>query len=45
MCFFHGGVISIQVFSYTIVDKACSAPHHDGWLVAIVTRDLVNSVA
>ena len=38
--FLHGGVIIVQVFSYTIVDKACGAP--DVLLVAVVTRDLVN---
>ena len=39
--FLHGGVIIVQAFSYTIVDKACSAP--DVVLVAVVTRDLFNS--
>ena len=24
--FLHEGVIIVQVFSYTVVDKACSAP-------------------
>ena len=41
--FLHGGVIIVQVFSYTIVDKACGAP--DVLLVAVVTRDLVNRIA
>ena len=39
----YGGLVIVQVFSYTIVDKACSAP--DVVLLAIVTLDLVNSVA
>ena len=41
--FLHGGVIIVQEFSHTIVDKACSAT--DVMLVAVVTRDLVNSIA
>ena len=41
--FLHGGLIIVQVFSYTIVDKACSAP--DVVLIAVVTRDLANSIA
>ena len=41
--FFHRGVIIVQVFPYTIMDKACSAP--DVMLVAVFTRDLVNSIA
>ena len=41
--FLHGGVIIVQVFSYTIVDKACSVP--DVMLVAVVAHDLVNSMA
>ena len=41
--FLHGGVIIVQVFSHTIVDKACSAP--DVVLVAVVTRDFIDSVA
>ena len=41
--FLHGGVIIVQVFFDTIVDKACSAP--DVMLVAVVARDLVNSIS
>ena len=41
--FLHGEVIVVQVFSYTIVDKAGNAP--DVVLVAVVTLHLVNSVA
>ena len=41
--FLHGGVIIVQVFSYTIVDKACGAP--DVLLVTVVTCDLVNRTA
>ena len=41
--FLHRVVITVQVFSYAIVDKACSAP--DVVLVAVVTSDLVNGVA
>ena len=40
--FLHGGVFIVQVFFYSIMDRARSAP--DVVLVAIVTRDLVNSV-
>ena len=41
--FLHGGVIIVQVFSHTIVDKACSAP--DVMLVVVVTGHMVNSIA
>ena len=41
--FLHGGIVTVQVFSYMIVDKACGAP--DVPLVAVVTRDLVNRIA
>ena len=41
--FLHGGVIIVQVFSYMIVDKACSAP--DVMLAAVVAHDLVDSMA
>ena len=41
--FLHGGVVIVQVFSHTIVDKAYSAP--DVVLVAVVACDLVNSIA
>ena len=40
--FLHGGVIIVQLFSYMIVDKACSAP--DVVLVAVVTRYLIDSI-
>ena len=41
--FLHGVVIIVQVFSYTIVDKACVAPNV--LLVTVVTHDLVNRAA
>ena len=41
--FLHGGVVIVQVFRHTIVDKAYSAP--DVVLVAVVACDLVNSIA
>ena len=41
--FLHGGVVIVQVFPHTIVDKAYSAP--DVVLVAVVACDLVNSIA
>ena len=39
----HGGVTIVQVFSYTIVDKACNAPNVV--LVVVATWDLVNTIA
>ena len=38
----YGGVFTIEVFFYTIVDETCSAP--DVVLVAIITGDLVHGV-
>ena len=38
--FLHGGVVIVQVFPHTIVDKAYSAP--DVVLVAVAAYDLVN---
>lgn len=35
-------VVIVQVFFYSILDEACSAPDV---LVAVVTHDLVNSIA
>ena len=40
--FLQGGVIIVQVFFFTIVDKACGAPNVV--LVAVVTRDFMDSV-
>ena len=39
----HREVIIVQVLFYKIVDKAFNAP--DAVLVAVATRDLVNSIA
>ena len=40
--FLYGGVFTIEMFSYTIVDETCSAP--DVVLIAIVTGVLVNGI-
>ena len=40
--FLYGGVFTIEMFSYTIVDETCGVP--DVVLIAIVTCDLVDGV-
>ena len=41
--FLYGGVVTVEVFSHTIVDKTCSAA--DVVLIAVVTCDLTNGVS
>ena len=41
--FRYGGVFTIEMFSYAIVDEKCSAP--DAVMIAIVTCDLVNGAS
>ena len=43
MCFFNRGVFVVDMFSYAIMDEACSATSI--LLVAAVTRELVHCIS
>ena len=43
MCFFNGGVIVIEMFSYAVMDEACCATNV--LMIAAVARELVHCIS